>query len=309
VDRGEGIVGRRCPAVPLAPDVAVFLRVAGFTLRVTCRETNLNVAPGRASSPFVVAPQPHDVSLEVVSRAIGNDGAGECLFDSGGPWRLYRHDDGFLFRFYSSTCESGPYKTALMSHDFSRGLITLHSPFFAGTETVDPLEYPLDELLIIGLLGRGRGVEIHGLGVLDRDSRGYLFVGQSGAGKSTLARLWLGTGGGAILSDDRIVLRGDGDELWMYGTPWHGEEPLASPSCARPAGIFFLRHAERHALAPLANADAVARLFAACFPPFHSADALGFTLEFLESVVAGIPCFELQFAPTSSAVDFLRGSV
>ena len=82
-----------------------------------------------------------------------------------------------------------PYKTALFVPDFSRGHVCLHRPFFADAPSVDPLEYPLDELLVISLLGQGRGVEIHGCGVVDGSS-GYLFVGQSGAGKTTIARLW-----------------------------------------------------------------------------------------------------------------------
>jgi hypothetical protein len=95
----------------------------------------------------------------------------------------------------------------------------------------------------------------------------------------------------------------------MYGTPWHGEEPLASPDRAPLAGIFFLRHADRDTLAPVASVDAVTRVFASCFPSFHDAAALEFTLAFIESVVGRVPCFELGFAPTPSVVEFVRGSV
>ena len=54
-----------------------------------------------------------------------------------------------------------------------------------------PLHYPLDELLMVHLLARGRGVEIHGSGIVDADGYGTLFAGQSGAGKTTMSRLWL----------------------------------------------------------------------------------------------------------------------
>jgi serine kinase of HPr protein (carbohydrate metabolism regulator) len=110
-----------------------------------------------------------------------------------------------------------------------------------------------------------------------------LFVGASGAGKTTMARLWLAERDAVILSDDRVVLRGEPDGLWMYGTPWHGEEPLASPDRVRLAGVFFLHHHERHEIAPVTRIDGVARLFAASFPPFHDARALDFTLGFIDS--------------------------
>ena len=116
------------------------LRVAGFTIQVTSAGQDLNVAPGGAWSRFIVDARPPDVRIEVVTRNLGesgDDGARECLFDSGGPWRLYRHDDGFLFRFFSGA-SSSPYKTALFNHDFSRGQVCLHRPFFADAPAVDP---------------------------------------------------------------------------------------------------------------------------------------------------------------------------
>jgi hypothetical protein len=285
----------------------VYLRIAGLTIQVTCVQQDLNIAPGRASAPFTIEPAPPDVRVDVVARDRDeSDGARECLFDSGGPWRLYRHADGFLFRFFSSTLPSHPYKTALFSHDFSTGRVHVDRPFFAAAETIDPLEYPLDELLVISLLGQGRGIEIHGCGVIDRDGTGYLFVGPSGAGKSTIARLWLAEHGTAILSDDRVILRNDGDGLWMYGTPWHGEEPLASPRRSRLARLFFLRQHTRDDVIPVAKPDGVARLFAASFPPFHSARALDFTLEFLDRLGDCVPWSELRFRPTRALLDVVR---
>jgi hypothetical protein len=287
----------------------VHLRVAGFTIQVASTANDLKVGPGSAYAPFIVSggePAARDVRIDVTWRGGDDDGARECLFDSGGPWRLYRHDEGVLFRCFSSNLPSAPYKVAHFNHDFSRGRISLHRPFFAGTPTVDPLEYPLDELLVIGLLGQGRGVEIHGCGVVHRGATGYLFVGQSGAGKSTMARLWLAEGDAEILSDDRIVVRREADGLWMYGTPWHGEAPLASSGRARLEGMFFLRHHDRDELVPVTRVDAVARLFAASFPPFHDASALRFSLSFLESIVENTRCSELRFIPTSAVVDLIQ---
>ena len=283
----------------------VHLRVAGLTIQVSHSAPDLNVAPGTAWSRFVVEAAPPDVAIEVSAHTLGEDGAGACLFDSGGPWRLYRHGDGFLFRFHSATLESSPYKTALFNHDFSRGHVWLHRPFFAGAPLVDPLEYPLDELLVISLLGQGRGVEIHGCGVVD-GSRGYLFVGQSGAGKTTMARLWQAVPGAVILSDDRVVLRSDADGHWMYGTPWHGEEPLASPGRVRLAGVFFLKHHDRQEIATVTRIDGVTRLFASSFLPFHDANALDFTLAFIDSLVGRVPCFELWFTPDAAALELVR---
>src|SRR5205823_7896354 len=105
-----------------------------------------------------------------------------------------------------------------------------------------PLDYPLDELLMISLLARGRGVEVHGCGVIDTNGVAYLFPGHSGAGKSTIARLWRDQGA-TILSDDRLILRLRDGRVWMYGTPWHGEEQFATAASAALSRIYFLQHA------------------------------------------------------------------
>lgn len=289
------------------------IQVAGLTIQVEGAPDalqGLEIAPGRASVPFVVRRGTPDVRIDVSARDLARDpdeeGARACLFDSGGAWRLYRHDEGFLYRVFSSTLADVPYKIAIFSEDFRRGRIVLHRPFFTGDAPVDPLEYPLDELLVISLLARGRGVEVHACGVADGDAAGYLFVGQSGAGKSTMARLWLAERDAVILSDDRVVLRAADDGVWMYGTPWHGEEPLAAPRRARLDRVFFLHHHHAHEIAPVRRADAVARLFAASFLPFHDRAAVAFTMELLEAIVGRVRGFDLRFTPASTVLDIIR---
>jgi hypothetical protein len=287
----------------------VHLRVAGFTIRVSSADRDLPLAPAPASSSFLVGPAPASDN-DVVDVAVE---AGDCraertglrLFDSGGSWRLYRQADGYRFDFVTQRSPA-PYKVAFFNPDFSIGRVTLDRTFFAGATTIDPLEYPLDELLVISLLGRGRGVELHGCGVADGDD-GYLFVGQSGAGKTTTARLWLDDGAALVLSDDRIVVREDGDGLWMYGTPWHGEEEFASPASAPLTRIFFLAHGPGNALRPATGAAAAARLFTCCFPPFHDHAGLDFTLSLLGRILDRVPCFELTFVPDPGVVGFVRG--
>jgi len=285
----------------------VDLRVAGLTIRVSSADRDLPLAPTPASSRFLVAPAAEcDADIDVEAGECRDEGTGPCLFDSGGPWRLYGHDGGYRFVFVSPR-SSAPYKVAVFNADFSIGRITLDAGFFAGAPAIDPLEYPLDELLVISLLGRGRGVELHCCGVADGED-GYLFVGQSGAGKTTTARLWLDAGAATVLSDDRVIVREDAGGLWMYGTPWHGDEPLASPGRAQLKQIFLLRQHDHHALRTVARGDAVARLFAACFPPFHDRAALDFTLGFLDRIASRVQVRELGFAPTRSLIDFVRSA-
>ena len=195
---------------------------------------------------------------------------GELVFDSRGLWKLFRNSEGFCFRLTSDFIGALPYKQAIVAPDFRSGRIELSREYFAPGQPVNPLEYPLDELLWIHRLSMGEGVEVHGCGVIAPDGRGLLLTGHSGAGKSTSSRLWSRRDGARVLSDDRIILRCEHGRIWMYGTPWHGDAGIAEADRAPLDGIFVLSHGERNEIRPLSRTTASAELFARSFVPHHS---------------------------------------
>jgi hypothetical protein len=287
-----------------------YLRIAGITTAILCDEPEMTIRIDAATQKFLVGEREPDTSVRVAWSDLREEGiGGEKIFDSGALWKLYEDDGHYLFRFATPHFGSCPYKLARFNRDFTRGNLYLHRPYFTD-RPVYPLEYPLDELLMLNLLAAGRGAELHSCGVRDASGRGYLFIGQSGAGKTTMARLWGTVPGASILSDDRIILRQhNGERFWMYGTPWHGEAQLASTERAPLAAIFFLRHGLRNELLSLGRAESAARLFSCSFPTFYHADGLAFTLAFYEKVASAVPCYELSFTPDEGAVAFVRQHV
>jgi hypothetical protein len=281
-------------------------RIGDVTFAVASDDPGLKLEAQGPVQHFLVARGEPDVRLRAAWGGSCAPAAGEKLFDAGTLWQLHRQGQGYLFRFAAPHLGPEPYKTASFNAEFTSGNICLRGGCFQSDQAVYPLEYPLDELLMVNLLARGRGVEVHGCGVADSDGKGYLFLGQSGAGKSTLARLWTRGGGPHILSDDRIILRMLDGRLWMYGTPWHGEAELASARRTPVDRIFFLARGERNEIVPLAEADAVARLMVCSFVPFHSRSGLDFTLALLQQVTRGVACAEFRFVPAERAVDFVR---
>lgn len=283
------------------------LSIGGVTMSFVSEEPDLDVELPASFETFRASPDsPSLVRMSVTRDEITRPVDGEPVFDSRALWQLFRRGREFVFRFCSPAFGPLPYKTASFSSDFATGRVVLNREYFKSRGPLYPLEYPLDELIVVHALGRGLGVEMHACGVVDHDGRGQLFVGQSGAGKSTMARLWRTATSTTILSDDRIVLRSEAGEIWMYGTPWHGEEQFAAPVRVSLKRIVFLRHGHRNELKPLTRAGAVAQMFACSFPLFHSPEGLGFTLKFLESVVQCTRCEELEFVPDPSAVTFLQ---
>lgn len=230
---------------------------------------------------------------------------GRLLFDSGSLWRLYLDKQDYRFELRSPIFGEDPYAVAIFDPGFASGRILLSSSCFSPGQPLYPLQYPLDELLLVTLLTKGKGIHVHACGVIDGKGRGYLFAGNSGFGKTTMARLWNRDPGAQVLSDDRISVRKMTGEFRIYGTPWHGEGEFASPACAPLHGIFFLRHGRQNKLLPKTGSEAAALLFATLFPTFHDADGLAFTLEFCDSLIQAVPCRELQFVPDHKIVQFI----
>jgi hypothetical protein len=280
----------------------IAFRVGGTSFGLFPR-TDIELALDPELRDFAIAPSSCDVRVGV---SWTNDLAmppGTPRFHSGGLWSVFDESGGHQFYFLSSGLGSAPYKTAWFDPEFTHGELVLFRPYFDTGRAVYPLGYPLDELLMIHRLGRGEGVELHASGVVDRFGRGHLFLGHSGAGKSTAARIWQNEPDAQILSDDRIILRLHGSEIWIYGTPWHGDAGIASPSCAPLSQLYLLQHGEKTELVRMTRARAAAELMARSFVPQYSAQAIQFSMGFIERVACEVPCHLLRFLPDRSVVE------
>ncbi len=252
---------------------------------------------------FEIEPTSSDIQIQVSWTDALDAPLGTPLFNSGGLWSLFAESGGYRFYFSTPFLGASPYKAAWFDPEFRRGELVLFRPYFDPRKPIYPLEYPLDELLMIHRLACGEGVETHAVGVVDDAGRGHLFLGHSGAGKSTTARLWRSESNAHILSDDRIILRLRNGRVWMYGTPWHGDAGIASPSCAPLSRIYLLEHSSKTELLGLSPGRAAAELFARSFVPHHSPAGLQFTLRFLDRVAREVPCSIFRFLPDKSAVE------
>jgi len=215
---------------------------------------------------------------------------------------------------------------------------------FAGRAgAAEPMDYPLDELLIMHRLTQEKAIELHGAGIVRAHGVANLFVGHSGAGKSTTTRLWTERENVEVLSDDRIIVRRDEDasivetpceatrtadkrgvlrlpdrsdsptghsaqddkkyNIRMYGTPWHGEAMYASPNSAPLTRIFVLEHGYGNVITPLSPSQAVAELFARSFVPFHRHEYVDSALVFLEELANAVPVYRYAFEPDRRAVE------
>jgi len=251
-----------------------------------------------------------DIRIEIMRVSQLAD-TGNCrIFDSGSVWRLHEHDADLQFDFSTPRMGNGPYKRLIVDHEFRSGWLQISESLFHGSpDSPAPLDYPLDELLIMHRLTQEKAIELHGTGIVRENGEANLFVGHSGAGKSTTTRLWTDAEVVEVLSDDRIIVRHDRSSsttMRMYGTPWHGEAMFASPSSAPLTRIFVLEHGHGNAITPLLPSQAVAELFARSFVPFHRHEYVDSALVFLEELANAVPVYRYAFEPDQRAVEKIR---
>ena len=255
--------------------------------------------------PFVCDDET-EVMLRVQRRLILDQELGERVFDSGGLWSLYRDQKKWAVHLGSPALVRHPYQVAILEPDFRSGDIYVKPQRPDEDLLPFPLAYPLAEVLMMNLLALGWGVLLHACGISD-EGRGLLFVGSSGAGKSTMADLWKDQEGVTILSDDRVIVREKEGRFWAYGTPWHGDARLCSPESVPLDAMFVIRHGGENSIRRLEEArKVVSSLLVRSFPTFWIAEGMAFTLEFLDRMSQGVPCYDLGFMPDKSIVQLVR---
>jgi hypothetical protein len=276
-------------------------RIGNVSVRIaseSCEDVILN----SSLAPFCCDGGRADIEIQVEWASSLCPALGEKLFDSGAVWRLYADGASFRFDFSAPTFQGRPYKRLFVDRGFRRALLQMNTSCFADNRfSCSPLEYPLDELLITHRLALEGAVELHSCGIVV-DGVANLFVGHSGAGKSTTSRLWASRPGVQILSDDRIILRKHGGEIFVYGTPWHGESAFALPARTSLTRILIIEHGHGNVLTRLSPADSVSELFARSFVPLYRHEYVDSALEFLQKVAAAVPCYHYAFEPNESAV-------
>jgi|GEM_PF-1220325 len=156
----------------------------------------------------------------------------------------------------------------------------------------DPLQYPVDALLIFYLLIFNTGIIVHASGA-GFHGNCSIFAGESGAGKSTIAR-YCQVAGARILHEDRIVIRKTGEQFTAYRMPlFPGNLPVFMPL----ETIYFIEQSDSIYEIPLPPQVAFEKL--ACHSvqhPFHP-ELVERQISNIISIAQSVPCYRLGFPP------------
>lgn len=264
-----------------------------FSLRGQIEAQSHNIY--RSYRPFLTNDEP-EIKLKILYGLHYREhkyAFGKNIFDTQPNWRM-----GYWRRKYILEARD---RAMILNSDLTSGDLYIYK-----NKNGFPFGYPLDQILMINLLARGRGILVHSCGLKQNNSKGLLFVGISGAGKSTTANLWKKEKDVTLLNDDRIIIRKIGSKFWMYGTPWHGDAEVYANDKAPLEKIFFLRHAKKNTVRKMTPMEACSRLVTCLFPVFWDKKGMKFTLSFCSKLLQKIPCYELGFIPDKSVLKFIR---
>ena len=293
------------------PDLRSYnLNIAGYNIRIESTPDGPDLRPSDRFKGNICGDGESDILLRVHSASylIPDDSErafhapyveeknGLMIRKGDEFWSIYKHrSDLFIKTIFplSTELRSGVLKFSITSREWD--LYLDNSP----AET-DPLEYPLDGLLLYYLTVMHGDVFIHASGI-NHSGSGYLFSGISGKGKTTMSLLW-NIAGGKVIHDDRLIIRNKGGEYKMYNTPVYDNDKPAKSVLSR---IYLIDHGEKNTMIPIKGASAVSLVIANCIQHNWSPEIIARLIGSVSIMCNTIPVIRLLFKPDRSIIDFL----
>ena len=186
--------------------------------------------------------------------------------------------------------------------DFSEAYLTI--------EHEDYTRFAMDNamMLLYAFTTADKGVlEMHA-SVTVYEDKGYLFLGKSGTGKSTHSQQWLKHFEGSwLLNDDNPILRlehtSEGNEVWVYGSPWSGKTPCYKNARARVGGIVKLTQAPQNVIHTLRLSEAYAYMLSSASGLKIIPEMMDHLYETIAAIIQTVQLYGLECLPDTAAAE------
>lgn len=146
--------------------------------------------------------------------------------------------------------------------------------------------------------------------VTRHEGKANLFFGVSGTGKSTHSRLWHQYVPGCdLMNDDNPVIRVDGPQITVYGSPWSGKTLCYRNVQAPIRALVRLEQAPHNVIERLSGLQAYASVLAACSAIRWNSAIMDSIVRSVEKLSMNTPCFRLECRPDQEAVEVCKQAI
>ncbi len=284
------------------------LNIAGYIIRLESTGSGPDLAPSPRFMRNIVQGNEPDVVIRIHSGNFPLHENAERVFHApfveemngitvrhkSNFWSIWKHESDLYIKTIFPLCPTE--KNAILRFSLASGIWDLWID--CPEKEADPLEYPLDGLILYYLTVIHSDIMIHASGI-NIAGKGFLFSGISGKGKSTIATLWESSGA-KVIHDDRLILKKTAGGYRMYNTPvYNDDEPRDSPLHK----VFIIEHGATNKLFHLKDANAVSLVMANCIQHNWGADIITGLLESVSLLCGSLPIIKLSFIPDRSIID------
>lgn len=286
------------------------LYIAGYNIRIESDDNGPDLAPSERFLNYFCFENNPDVIIRVHSEKYDIPDGAEKVFEapfieelngirtkkSSKFWSISKMGSELYISTifpYSQNKSEAILKFSLKHKDWDLWLDTTD-------DEVDPVEYPLDGLILYYLTVLHGDIMIHASGVCYK-GQGYLFSGISGSGKSTMVKLW-NISGVKVIHDDRLIIRKEGKGYMMYNTPvYNNDEPHESWLDR----IFIIEHGKENELRTLKEAESVSSIMTNCIQHNWDTDIIARLLDSVSDLSSAVPVARFYFRPDRSAIEHI----
>lgn len=147
--------------------------------------------------------------------------------------------------------------------------------------------------------------------VVERNGKGYLFLGKSGTGKSTHTQLWIRhLRGSRLLNDDNPAVRVDEDgKVTVFGTPWSGKTPCYHNESA-PVGAFVqLEQWKENLIERETIINSFAAILTSCSTMMWDKPSYKQICDTVTAMITHVPVYHLRNLPNEDAVHLSHDTI
>lgn len=247
------------------------------------------------------------IKISVTTGILSEYKLGTPLFVQGENWSIGGNHTMRIVDF-SPTPNCRPLWRANFELDMANVCVTIdetHPVLGRSGVLPNPMNTPLDQLLLMYALAHHHGVMLHASAV-DFDGHGILFLGRSGVGKTTIAKQFQISGCKSVIGDDRLVLREISSGFMICGTPWASARSLSSNVNVPLKNLYFLQQGPVDSLRLLSPTDAFERLLQVASAPWGDQAFLDPILTTLEKLASTTPAYLLCCQKGRGVVNLIR---